>query len=243
MSDFTTEDLTEAIDRAVVDMLRRGGIVQPPVDAVGLARQLYGYAIVEDDPDEDEEPRRYGDRPKPKPRGKVLQFTLGQSAASRNAIAARALGKELINPLLITLGIVPGTEHKAAHGQWIALIAPRLLLPTNWYGQSLRKTNSDIARLREQYPTVPYEFLGLRMLDYDDPCVIAIVDDGSVATRKSNFVNANKTLTEAEAACVVQVQESEEPAKVRRDGWFSRGWPIPTGPYNRILLRSVPEEL
>jgi hypothetical protein len=118
------------------------------------------------------------------------------------------------------------------------------VLPTRWFATAARKANSDLVRLHDEtFPTVAYEWLSLRLLDLDEPCCIAIVDDGSVSTRRSNFAQLTKKLTEAEQACVEKVQATEEPSTVRKDGWTARGWPIPSGPFNRIILRSVPEDL
>jgi hypothetical protein len=242
MFDISAEELFDEIDRLVLGLLTRHGVSAPPVDAVGLAVRAFGYVVREEE--EDDEPRRYGDRPKPKPRGRVLSFLPTHSPTARNSLAARAVAKELIAELLPKLGVAPGTENKSAQGQLVGLIAPRLVLPTRWFATAARKANSDVVRLHDDtFPTVAYEWLSLRLLDLDDPCCIAVVDDGSVSTRRSNFAQLTKKLTEAEQACVEKVQSTEEPQVVRRDGWTARGWPIPGGPFNRIILRSVPDDV
>lgn len=242
MFDVSAEELFDAIDRLIAALLARHGVTTPPVDAVALAVRAYGYAVREED--EGDEPRRYGDRPKPKPKGRVLVFLPTHSETARNSLAARAVAKELIAELLPKLGVAPGTENRSAQTHLVGLIAPRLVLPTRWFAAAARKANADVVRLHdEHFPTVAYEWLCLRLLDLDEPCCIAIVDDGSVSTRRSNFAQLTKRLTEAEQACVEQVQAAEEPQTVRADGWTARGWPIPTGPFNRIILRSVPDDL
>lgn len=242
MFDISAEELFDAIDRLVTALLTRHGISAPPVDAVGLAVRAFGYQVREEE--EDDEPRRYGDRPKPKPRGRVLSFLPTHSPTARNSLAARAVAKELVAELLPKMGVAPGTENKSAQGQLVGLLAPRLVLPTRWFATAARKANSDVVRLHDEtFPTVAYEWLSLRLLDLDDPCCIAIVDDGSVSTRRSNFAQLTKKLTDAEQACVEKVQATEEPQTVRLEGWTARGWPIQGGPFNRIILRSVPDDL
>lgn len=242
MFDISAEELFDTIDRMVMALLNQHGITAPPVDAVPLAQRAYGYVVREEE--EDDEPRRYGDRPRPKPKGRVLVFLPTHSPTARNSLAARACAKELIAELLPKLGVVPGTENKSAQGQLVGLIAPRLVLPTRWFATAARKANSDLVRLHDEtFPTVAYEWLSLRLLELDEPCCIAIVDDGSVSTRRSNFAQVTKKLTEAEQACVEKVQSTEEPQTVRKDGWTARGWPISGGPFNRIILRSVPDDL
>jgi hypothetical protein len=242
MFDVSADELFDAIDRLVMALLTRNGVSAPPVDAVALAVRAFGYTVHEEE--EDDEPRRYGDRPKPKPRGRVLTFQPTHSATARNSLGARACAKELIADLLPKMGVAPGTENKGAQGQLVSLIAPRVVLPTRWYATAARKANADLVRLHDEtFPTVAYEWLALRLLDLDEPCAIAIVDDGSVSTRRSNFAQLTKKLTEAEQACVEKVQATEEPQTVRRDGWTARGWPVSSGPFNRIILRSVPDDL
>ncbi len=242
MSELSADELFDAIDRLVMALLTRHGISAPPVDAVALAVRAYGYVVREEEGDD--EPRRYGDRPKPKPRGRVLAFLPTHSETAKNSLAARACARELIAELLPKMGIAAGTENKSAQTQLVGLIAPRLVLPTRWFAAAARKANADVVRLHDEtFPTVAYEWLSLRLLDLDEPCCIAIVDDGSVSTRRGNFAQLTKKLTAAEQACVEKVQATEEPQAVRADGWAARGWPIPTGPFNRIVLRSVPDDL
>ena len=97
--------------------------------------------------------------------------------------------------------------------------------------------------MKRAYPTAGYELIALRWLDFEEPCVVAVVDDGMVATRRGNVAAPGRTLTAAEARCVAKVSEARDPAKVRADGWTCWGWPVTTGPFNRIILRSVPDDL
>jgi hypothetical protein len=147
-------------------------------------------------------------------------------------------------PVILTrLGIAPGTENRSAHSQLVGAIVPRLMLPTRWFERDARKTGYDLAVLKERYSTAGDVMIALRMLDLEEPCVVAVVDDGIVSTRRGNRVPATKSLTEAERICVEQVGKSGEVQTARRDGWTTRGWPVPTGPFNRIILRSVPDEI
>lgn len=241
MGEFTTEELFDAIDRHVLDLLARHGITEPPVDAVGLVQEAFGYTVREEE--EDDGPRQYGDRPKPRPRGRELVFLPTHSEAARQSLAARGCAKEMIPVVLGKLGVVPGTEQRSAHTQLTGLIAPRLLMPSRWFAAAARKANNDLLRLRETFDPVAYELIALRLLDLEEPCVISVVDDGSVTTRRSNFAQLGKKLTDAEEACAEKVRSTEDPQTVRRGGWTARGWPIPTGPFDRIILRATPDDL
>ena len=241
MSDFSQEELFDAIDRAVMALLKRATEEAAPVDALALLQNAYRYTVTYLSED-DEEPK-YGDRPKPRPRPRELQLKESMSDESCQAAAAKMVARELLPGIFQTLGIVPGTEQKSATNQLVGLIVPRLLLPTRRFDVASRKTSGDLFRLKEQFPTAGPLLIALRLLDFEEPCVIAVVDDGTVALRRSNAMQVNKTLTTAETRCVEKVTAEEEPLTVRRDDWTARGWPILGGPFRRIILRSVPDGL
>ena len=96
-----------------------------------------------------------------------------------------------------------------------------------------RKAGYDLLALKERYPTAGYEMIALRMLELDEPCVIAIVDDGVVSARRGNRSQATKKLTPAEVLCLERIgrEGDPEPQTARRDGWTVRGWPVPSGPF------------
>lgn len=240
MSDFSTEELYDTIDRCAWELLTRFHIDEPPVDALQLVQDAFRYTVTFEEEEEDEP--QYGDRPKRR-RQRELVMKHSQSRGGQQMMAARACAKEMVPTILQKLGVTPGTEQKSANTQLSGMIAPRLLLPTRWFGAVARKANNDLVRIRETFDTVNLEVIALRLLDLDEHCVIAIVDDGNVGLRRSNAMQATKQLTPAEQLCIEKVIENEEPQTVRKDGWTSRGWPVATGPFNRILLRSEPDDV
>ncbi len=244
MTDFTAEDLFDAVDRLVAEVLAHHGPGEPPVDAVTLAQEAFDLTVREaDDEDEGFRPGRFGPRPPRRAGWKEIVLHPDQSEEARQAACARACARELIPSVLAKLGVAPGTENKSAQSSLIGLIAPRLLLPTRWFERDARKAGYDLFELKGRYPTAGYEMLGLRTLDLDEPCVVAVVDDGVVAARRGNRAQAGKKLTPAEQACLDLIGEHREPQTARRDGWTARGWPVPTGPFRRIILRAVPDEI
>jgi hypothetical protein len=243
VSDFSQDDLFDAIDRSVGDLLRRAGIDEPPVDALHVARAAFGFRIEYVEP-EDERPGRFGPRPTRRPAGGMIALRSDQSEESQQAVAARAVAKQLVSPILAKLGVVPGTEHKQAATQLIGLITARLLLPSRWFTADARRTDFDLLALKARYPSAGYEVIALRMLDADDePSVIAVIDDGIVTTRRANRFPATRELTTAEQACADRVAEGEDPARVRADGWTAWGWPTPGIPFRRIIVRATPDGL
>jgi hypothetical protein len=243
VSDFSQDDLFEAIDRSVGDLLRRVGIDEPPVDALHLARAAFGFRIEYAEP-EDERQGRFGPRPARRPASGTIALRSDQSEESQQVVAARAVAKQLVPPILAKLGVVPGTEHKQAATQLVGLIAPRLLLPTRWFTADARRADFDLFALKDHYPSAGFEMLAFRMLDADDePSVIAVIDDGAVTARRANRFPVTRALTQAEQACADRVAETEEPARVRADGWTAWGWPTPGIPFRRIIVRATPDGL
>jgi len=241
MNDFTTEELYDAVDRLVWEMLERHGFESPPVDTLMLAEEEFDFRLTEVEPDEDDTPSRFGPRPRRR-NAREIQFRPDHSDTSRTAICARACAKELVPRVLMKLGVEEMPETRGAH-PLVSLIVPRLLLPTRWFGRDVRKAGNDLLALKRTYETVAYEVLAVRWLDLDEPCVIAVVDFDAVALRRSNARQVERKLLPSEEKCRAKILESQLPARVRTEDWTTHGWPIPDGPFGRIILRSLPDEI
>lgn len=241
MSDFTSEDLFDAADRAVHALIERAAIAEPPVDALELLAGQFQYRI---DFELDDDGQDYGSRPRRRARPNELLLHPDSSEESRHALAARAIARKLVPDVLKRLGITPGTESRAAQGSLIGLLSSRLLLPTRFFAADARRAAFDLIELKDRYSTAGWEAIAWRMLEVDDePAMVAIVDDGEVAARRGNRFAVNRTLTEAERRCVESIQETDDPATIRADGWTARGWPTRGIPFRRIIVRSMPDEV
>ena len=239
--DFSPDELLDAIDAAVREMLERAGVAGPAVDLLELAQAYFRIPVEYLEP-EDEEPRRYGDAPKRRPNAGAIVLKFEQSPESQQVLAGRAVAKQLVPGLFAKLGIVPGTENRSAEKQMIGTILPRLLLPTRLFGPEARKSGYDLFALKTIFPTAGFETIAWRMLDVDDEAsVVTIVDDGAVTARRGNRFSVNKSLTPAEDACWRRVAATKDPARVRIDEWTARGWPVSGIPFRRIVLRAVPD--
>lgn len=239
--DVSQDDLFEFIDAAVRDLLERTGSIDRTVDALELAQTRYRIPIEYVEADDDE-PRRYGDAPKRRPKPGTIVLRFDQSDEAKQILAARAVAQQLVPGLYSKLGIVPGTENRSAEKQLIGFVVPRLLLPTSRFASAARKSGFDLFALKDQFPTAAFETIAWRMLDVDEEAsVVAIVDDGTVTARRSNRFPATKALTDAEGLCLRQVTATKDPARVRRDEWTAQGWPVSGIPFRRIILRSVPD--
>ncbi len=225
-------------------ILDRAAIVEPPVDALHIAQDQFNIEIRFQEDDEEEATGRFGPRP-PRRRSpaNVLMLREDQSPESQHAMAARIVARHLLPPILTRLGIAPGTENKSAQTQLFGVIVPRLLLPSRWFESDSRRAGYDLYEVKTRYSTAHPETIVLRWLDLDEPCVIAIVDDGNVSSRRSNRFPVSRKLSTAEELCAVKVKETAKPARVRQDDWTAWGWPTKGVPFGRIVLRAVPDEV
>jgi predicted transcriptional regulator len=238
--DFTQEELIEAVERLVAGLLERAGCTEPPVDALRIADDHLGIPITIEEPDEDEcsRPRASARRP---PAGIVLQAEAGED--QRQNLAAQGIARALLPDLLRKFGIEPGSENKQVAAHIRSLIASRLLVPTRMLRTALRSCKYDLPALKKVFRSASYETIAHRLLDLDEPCVIAIVDDGVVASRRGNAASVSKKLTPAEEKCLTRVMEQDLPDQQRSDGWTVQGWPVPQRPFQRVILRAVPDDV
>lgn len=237
--DFSQEDLFDAADRLLAGLLERAGVTEPPVDALRLAEDHLGIPVQYVEPEEDE----FG-RPKPTRRhagGIVLNPQMTDEQQQKTA--AGGIAFTLLPDLLRKLDITPGTESKQAATHLRGILTARLLVPTRMLRAALRECRYDVPALHGVFPTATMEMVALRLLDLDDPCVIAFVDDGVVAARRSNRFPATKKLTPAEQECLDRVMRMDVAQRVRAEGWTVHGWPVPGRPFRRVCLRGVPDDL
>jgi hypothetical protein len=119
----------------------------------------------------------------------------------------------------------------------------RILIPTRLLKAALRECKYDVPALQERFATVSMETVATRLLDLEETCVITIVDDGSVASRRGNRVAVTRKLEPAEQECVDRITELELPHRSRKGEWTVWGWPVPNRPFRRIILRAVPDDV
>jgi hypothetical protein len=175
--------------------------------------------------EEDEGGRR---RPRARPPGNGITLTTGMSDEQQQKAAATGIANLLLPDVLHKLGIPQGAEGKPFLAHVRGLIVPRVLIPTRLLRAALRDCKYDIPALKRVFATASMEMIGLRLLDLDTPCVIAIVDDGVVAARRGNQAAVPKGLSAAERECVERVTELDLPHRARAGEWTAWGWPVPT---------------
>ncbi|QJW97954.1 hypothetical protein [Frigoriglobus tundricola] len=239
--DFSQEELVEAIDRLVGGMLERAGVAVPPVNALDVAEHHLGIPIEWVEPaEEDESGRR---RPRARHAGGGIALTTDMTAEQRQRAAADGIARLLLPEISHKVGVPPGSENKSfiAHVRSLTLV--RVLVPPRMLRAALRECKCDVPALHKVFSTASMEMVAARLLDLDQPCVIAVVDDGVVASRRGNRFPASRKLEPAEQECVDRVMELDLPHRARIGEWTAWGWPVPNRPFRRIILRAVPDDV
>lgn len=239
--DFSQEELIEAIDRLVAGMLERAGVTTPPVDALVVAEHHLGIPVEWVEPaEEDESGRR---RPRPRPSGGGIALTTDMSAEQRQRIAADGIARLLLPDIFRKVDVVPGTESKQFAAHVRSLVVARVLIPNRLFRTALRDCKFDVLALQKVFSTASVEAVATRLLDLEEPCVIAVVDDGVVASRRGNRFPTTRKLEAAEQECVDRITELDLPHRARIGEWTAWGWPVPNRPFRRIILRAVRDDV
>ncbi|MBP3957528.1 hypothetical protein J8F10_19955 [Gemmata sp. G18] len=239
--DFSQEELVETIDRLVAGLIDRAGVTAGPVDALAVAEHHLGIPVQFVEPaEEDESGRR---RPRSRPPGTGITLTTDMSTEQQQRAAAGGIAQLLMPEIFRKLSVTIGTESKQFLAHVRGLVVPRVLIPSRLLRSALRDCKYDVPALKRVFSTTSMEMIAARLLDLDAPCVIAVVDDGVVASRRGNRAPATRKLEAAEQECVDRVMELDLPHRARVGEWTAWGWPVPDRPFRRILLRAVPDDV
>jgi hypothetical protein len=235
--ELSREEVYEAIDRAVADLLEAAGVTGPPVDAIALAQGQLGMVVCLDrtQPQRGRAQRVAGRKQiflRPEPSEERHQWTV-----------AHEIGEHLKADLLRRLGVEPEQTRPLAGESLANLFADRLLVPTRWLAHEARECGHDLLELKRRFGTASHEVIAWRLLDLGEPCIITIVDNDHVHRRRGNGPRVSRELSPVERACQQRVHQESRPCRLRRDGWAVQGWPLHQVDWKREVLRSVVEEV
>lgn len=239
--DFSLEELVDAIDRLVAGVLERAGVTAPPVNALAIAEHHLGIPVEVVEPAEDDEGD--GRRRRRAQSGGGITLSTDMSPEQRQRAAADGIARLLLPDIYRKVGVVAGSETKQFAAHCRALVVARVLIPNKLLRAALRDCKYDVPELHARFRTASMEAVAARLLDLDDFCVIAVVDDGVVASRRCNRMPVNRKLEAAEQECVERVTELDLPHRARVGEWTAWGWPVPNRPFRRIILRAVRDDV
>ena len=239
LPEIPQEELADALDRTVEELLARVGCKKPPFDAQAIAKQL-GIVVANDS-------RMTGRARLVKLAGRYGQMLttifVGKHERPERLhwSIAHELGESASSQVFQTLGvqaseIATGTREKIAN-----LLATRLLLPKPYFSQLGEESHWELLDLKEAFSTASHELIARRMLDMSPSVIVSLWDQGTLQWRQSNC-GPSQEITPVEK----QVQESSH--KLNETQTVEAGlpegmvrltcWPIHELGWRREILRT-----
>ena len=236
LPEITSEELIQALDRCVADVLEQQGIAGPPVDALTLAAGL-GMDVA-------------WDAAQPG-RARIVRLSRAARGGPQHAVLVRPeprperiqwavaheIGESLAHRIFAELGMDPLAAPAGAREQVANQVAVRLLLPEAWFAADGAKCNWDLSALKQRYGTASHELIARRMLDFPGGVVITIYDQGQAKFRRASGGRRAGPRRPIEIACRTVVHETSQPARRTDDECIARGWPVHEADWKREILR------
>jgi hypothetical protein len=237
LPELTREEVTGGLDGVVDEILAEAGVLEPPVDAIAVARSLEVSLALDDRQKGRARYVRLGDRQsggcqaaillRPEPRRERRQWAV-----------AHEIGEHVAHRLFARWGvdlpeIAADARERAAN--WLA---GRLLLPTAWFEADAAACGWDLLALKSRYATASHELIARRMLECLPPVIITIFDGGRVTFRRSNATGWPPPPSPAEIGCQSRAHDSGRPSIVRQGSGIIWGWPIHEEGWRREILRT-----
>src|SRR5262245_14102973 len=166
--DWSREEVLNAIDGRVQELLVAAGCGHPPVDAVDLAERHLKLPL---------DSLRL---PRGAPAHRV-DLRREANEEKRQAFVALAIADHLKPDVLERLEVTAAELRSMTGESLTSLFAARLLVPTMWFTTDAPALDFDLPDLKGRYRTATHELLAWRMLDLPSACVITLVDHGKVA--------------------------------------------------------------
>ena len=137
------EEIHQAVDRAVEELLAAAGVREPPVDAVAVAQRHLRLVL-------------RGDRARRRGRKQTSPRPVA-SEEEQQLLAAQEIGKHLRADLLRRLGVEPEEARGLAGALLTNLFADRLLMPTSWFTAEAKAAGYDLLALKRRFRTAGHE--------------------------------------------------------------------------------------
>lgn len=240
--DIPEEQVCTVVEGVALEVLAEGGVFEPPVDAMLLARRL-GMIVARDGVSEvrarlvrlngsdgpDHGTILLADEPRPERRHWAVAHEIGESFAYR---VFEDLGLQAVD--------APPSAREAVANR----LAGCLLLPREWFLRDGAALDWDLFELKMRYATASNEMIARRMLEMPPPVIVTLADHGRRQWRRSNrhFRTPPMTQPEIDAWQVAHVRG--EPAQCD-SGELPEGigdvrvWPIHEPDWKREIIRTA----
>jgi len=216
------------VDQFVQKLLERAGVLAPPVDVLQLAARMQIKIIRDAGMPERGRAKQLQGQPviilKPDARLERMHWS-----------AAHELG-ELHFAELAALAETDPDETASIRENVANLFAKRLLLPTLWFRRDVEFMQYNLLKLKTLYSTASHELIAQRLLDLEQPVIVAICDRGKVMRRNCNNGQPAPRMLSVEKECWQECHRWGRPVEIRQDAIHIRCWPIHEPGWKREIL-------
>ena len=233
IDDLPREEVVQALDRFVDELLEAARIQAPPVDAIDLAQRHLGLVVCQDM----KQPQR--GRAQRSGKARLIYLRPEPTEERHQWTVAHEIGEHLKASLLARLGVEPGQTPAMAGESLANLLAYHLLVPNRWFASDAPQLVYNLLELKKRYRTASHEVIAWRFLDLPSPSIVTIVDNDHIYRRRSNAWPTHRHLEPAEEECQRYVHYYSRPKVVQKDQWTVYGWPVHQPDWKREILRSV----
>lgn len=120
------------------------------------------------------------------------------------------------------------------------LFAGALLAPADWFRQAWQEQAGDLRRVKRVFGTASHEVLARRLITWEVPTVVTVVDNGRVTSRTGNCQHIDK-LTPTERQAVEKLSGRQRTIDLTAEPLRVEGWRIDADGWERIILRLTVE--
>jgi Zn-dependent peptidase ImmA (M78 family) len=233
IDDLPREEVVQALDRLVDELLNSAGIQAPPVDAINLAQHHLGMVVCLDQ----KQPQR--GRAQRSGKGKLIYLRPEPTEERHQWTVAHEIGEHLKVKLFELLGAQPGRTPVMAGESLANLLAYHLLVPHRWFADDVIEREYNLLELKNRYRTASHEVIAGRFLDLPSPSIVTVIDNDHIYRRRSNAWPTHRHLEPAEEECQRYVHYYSRPKVIQKGQWTVQGWPVHQPDWKREILRSV----
>ena len=239
VEDLASIEMARVLDEVCLGVIRSAGIVRPPVNALSVAESL-GLTVAWDERQRGRA-RLIGSNSAGSRRGMILLRPDPRQERLQWAVA-HEIGEHLAGQVFDRLG-TPVNEVRPTERESVAnLLSGRLLIPTVWFAKDAARCSWDLATLKQRYETASHELIARRMLDFADPILITVFDQGQVTFRRGNTLRKSPPLCTDEI-CAQQRAHDTGATAMQHGEVAVHAWPVHEAHWKREILRTVLPEL
>jgi Zn-dependent peptidase ImmA (M78 family) len=241
LAEIPVEQLRDALDRVVWELLAEAEAMAPPVDAFDVAARL-GLVVARDGGSATRARlvRLHGGLAAARP---TILLADEPRAERRQFAVAHEIGEAYAHRVFAELRVDPceaagGTREAVANR-----LAGCLLMPRVWFAADGAACAWDLFELKTLYATASHEMIARRMLEMAPAIVVTLWDQGRRIWRRSNVLGRSTPLTAAESAARRAAHDCGLPVRCDAlelpDGVDDvRAWPVHEPGWKREIVRT-----